>query len=244
MPDAFGRFYAVLLTEAHEILLTDDDALFAELFPAVSRGAALAFQRLRAEPQKMDPRLAVPAITRPLVELLELSGAALLLTELRGGSDWETVINGWDGLLHGLEDPAATAGIYSVALDAHQPAVLFDRGRMARDSRWRRIAQYLRQQGVATGLSGSGLSRERRAHPSAIVRVMAAGDGLYRLHDLFAVRYLADKLPELELPASARRLQDALEHRKSAAMPRAHPDTDQSSTGMDDEGGERHAHAE
>jgi len=224
LPDHFGRFYATLVDETFQALLNGKGDVYAGLFPTVAKVAISAFERLRQTLTSGHPQVAVAKMTEPLVDLLELSGAALLFSELRGSDAMSLTRQMWDHFFAAQEDPQAAGKLFVMSLEIRQPLNLIDPGMMTRHNRWRLVEQQLRSEDVATGLPewkpNARPTRDRRDHASPIVRVMARGGGHYRLYDLFAAVYLADRFPSIGLPNTVLRLSDALA-RESERPPRS-----------------------
>lgn len=213
LPDHFGRLYATLVDETLQALLNGKGDAYARLFPTVAKVAVAAFERLRRTLTSGDPRIAVARMTEPLVDLLELSGAALLFSELHGSDAMSLTRQVWDDFFAGQQDPQRAGELFAMSLEIRQPLNLINPGMMARANRWRLVEQQLRTEGVATGHREWHPNTGRSGHPdyaSDIVRVMARGGGHYHLYDLFAVVYLAERFPSIALPEPVRRLSDAL----------------------------------
>ena len=154
-------------------------------------------------------------ITNPLVDLLELSGYALISSELGPGLDraWTVCRDTWDAHFAAVPDAAAVAHALAVTLDIHDmPAIV--PGDILRTSRGQRYEAYLARK---LGLGDSPFDRHRVRHASPIVEVATEVLGP-EAASIFVVEYLAPRFPPgTPLPRKCRFVAESLGRREEAA---------------------------
>lgn len=96
-PDYFGQSFMVLAEECNNALVTGNDTLFGKIFPAYFNAALKAHDRLRTEiGAGTNQETALVFITEPIEDLLQISGYALIYSELDGKGYWDTAKKCWD----------------------------------------------------------------------------------------------------------------------------------------------------
>ncbi len=206
--DLFGRAYHVVVDAVFKALIQGRSDLAAEIFPAAMDAADRARDRLTADFADQPARTLAIHQTAPVVDLMEISGYALLLHELDGNSTWPAIRAIWDDL---TADPQKVAGLASILAVRHKlvPADM-------RRSGWQQQFDTLLQEHGLPRRTGGGLYRSPPAapHPSPVVAgVLAEGHGSpYEMADLFLVEYLATRpgVTDLTLAPPARWLRDAI----------------------------------
>ncbi len=146
---------------------------------------------------------------------MELSGYALLMSELDAPGIWPDVRAVWDGIFsHGTAP--ALAGHLSAVLSAHENLFAITSGGVGRTERKLALARLMSERGIVSraGMWGEPSTPEP---DSPIVGVFAPWDlGLIQpeLADLFVVRYLKQRpdMADLQIPRGAEMLQESLDH--------------------------------
>lgn len=216
VPDYFGQAYTALVMECFECLRVGRDQRFTELFPPVFAGGWSAFNRIRASlpAPPSDARHSVVLLSGPVIDLLELSGYALLRRELGGTAAWDSCRETWDKYFAAVSDPAAAAQQVVSLVDLRDfPALL--PGDLVRTSR----AQAFHHQLAETlGIEDAWATRfsDDPVHESPIIQLAA---GMTFSHDdvvgLFVSEYLSTRLPAgIELPARAKAVAESLVMRR------------------------------
>jgi hypothetical protein len=138
-------------------------------------------------------------VTEPLIDLLEISGYALLFSELDGKHFWDNCHAKWDANLDAGPERAVLVQQLAGALDAQDNLLLgmLKPRDIERTRRKQQFDQILRSRSI-TDERWSDPFDERSdppAHPSPIVRVFAPSDlaGLEDPEDLFTVEYLSKR---------------------------------------------------
>lgn len=221
-PDDLGYAYTALTEASFEALVEGRWTLFERIFPSTVHLAFQAHDRLLSETKDFSTEYRISAPVNILADPIELSGYALLLAELEGGSAWSTAKRVWDQILGGHDDPAALINLLMV------------RWKIARSSSsWvmhpRAMQRMAWDQVVENRLQNLGLLDERRGYyrrgmakaapASPLVRAFLHTHG-YRSSagDLFLAEYLLAR-PEaqgVEIPDSVRAVIKELERARSS----------------------------
>jgi hypothetical protein len=199
-PDWFGHAYAILVDWLFRALQNGDEELFAYLFTAFFDAMFAARERVAAEVSKQDWRIMVAYVSEPLADLLEISGYALLFSELDGKNFWDTCCAKWDAYLEASPEHSVLVRQLAVTLDARDNLLLGIKPRdIERTGRRQQFDHLLRSRGITDERWSDPFGRRPApaAHASPIVRVFAPADlgGFEEPEDLFAVEYLS-KRPE------------------------------------------------
>jgi hypothetical protein len=209
-PDFFGQGYYTLVDQCFRSLVTEQSDRFVRFFPPMFQAGLMAFERVRAGlvSGQEDPERAAILISGPLVDLLDISGYALISGEMGATTAWNTCRLTWDSYFDAREDATAIAGAIVSLMDAREfPGIL--PGDLLRTSRWQQFGHFLRSK-LRLRRDAEPL-RRRPVHPSHIVRVAARPFGLDVSVGLFIATYLAPRLPAgSTLPLRAKRVADEL----------------------------------
>lgn len=214
-PDWFGQSYSMIVSRLYEAMERGDEDFFAAVFPQLFAAAFHARDRLVAELADRPPQTLIAFISEPLTDLLELSGYALLFTELSRKRFWDTCRTTWDSL---LDDPqhGHLVNAFGAVLTAREGIFAIKPRDIERGGRKQSFDHLLRSQGITDHRWEKPFWSDQEstpAHPSAIIRAFAPYDlgGLESPEDLFVVEYLSLR-PEWqsELSHRAASLQDQL----------------------------------
>ena len=82
LPDYFGHAYSVLAQECYDALATGNESLFVKIFPPLFDASLAAFDKLRSELADNDSETARIFMMEPLIDIVTLSGHAIIYTEL------------------------------------------------------------------------------------------------------------------------------------------------------------------
>jgi hypothetical protein len=117
-PDLFGQAYKVVCDATFEAIIAGRTADARVLFAAVFLVTDAARSRLADELSRERPEAQLIYGTEPVVELMELSGYALLMQECDGVGVWKDVRTAWDAITS-TAVPALPEQLVTV-LDARQ----------------------------------------------------------------------------------------------------------------------------
>jgi hypothetical protein len=81
---------------AFEALTENEDELFAQLFPPYFIGVLVIVDRIKPQVTSWQPQIASTALTEPVIDAMDLSGYALIFSELHGNPKlWEPCQAAW-----------------------------------------------------------------------------------------------------------------------------------------------------
>lgn len=233
VPDFFGHAYVIVHAAAFEDLLEGRTDAFKSKFPKLFDAALTGFQRVQEALSSHDPRTLFVYSTEMLIDLLELSGYALLMDELDTSGIWGTVKSTWDDWFSKHPKPAdAIKYLHTVIEGRDSIFALMPRGG-ARAGRQMMMAQLLRERGIVEVEEDyfPGRAETGPAHSSPIVRTFAPWEFgiMEEAEDLFYVEYLATR-PEaagLDLPGRSRSLAEQLAQERSRGTTEAESDNEE-----------------
>lgn len=231
-PDLFGQGYKRLSDATFRAILEGRADLGRQLFPTFIAMADRARARLIVDLGGHRVRDQAIFGTEPCVDMMELSGLALLMTEIdQAAGIWPEVRALWDQILSSPAGPTLAAQLTAV-LSVHANLFAITSGGIGRTDRQMALARLLN----ARGLGRQDHMGGEPAPPepdSPIVAVFAPWDlgGIHEdLADLFIIEYLARRpdMQDLAIPRRAEMLRESLDHQRRR---RAHSDS------LDHEGG-------
>ena len=217
-PDLFGQGYKRLSDATFHAILEGHTDLARQLFPTFIAMADRA--RIRLVDDLAGHRVRDQAIfgTEPLVDMMELSGLALLLTEVDSATGiWPEVRALWDHILSSPTGPALAEQLAAV-LSVHANLFAITSGGIGRTDRQMALARLLASRGF--GRHDQMWGEPDAPEPeSPIVAVFAPWDlgGIHEdLADLFIVEYLARRpdMQDLQIPRRADMLRESLDRQR------------------------------
>jgi hypothetical protein len=220
-PDLFGQGYRHLFNAAFQAIL-DEEADTARLLTlAVIPLADRA--RIRLSDDLVSERARNQAIfgSEPLIDMMELSGLAMLMSEVSPPGIWPEIKAFWDGVLS--DDTAqARARQMSAALATHENLPALTSGSIGRTER---------KQALAVALSRHGITWPIANPIVAVFDSHGVGLPLADLADLFMAEYLKRRTDMDDLPMSrgAEDLRESIDRRRQQVPPES-PDTDEGET--------------
>jgi hypothetical protein len=198
-PDYFGHASLLLAEECFETMISGDEDLFGKLFPPFFLIALSASDRVRKDLEGKEPEAVLLYSFEPIKNLLEVSGWALVFSELDSLGFWNVAKEMWDEYFSTQKEAAAgVAAFLNGMVEFRQGLPSLMPGDLSRTGWKQRFAHKLRQQGLLSEHLDFGLDdRQEAPHSSAIVRtVIRGGDFLIcDPHDIFMALYLL-KRPE------------------------------------------------
>jgi hypothetical protein len=216
-PDLFGQSYKLLFDATFRAILDNKTDLARQLFPVVIATADRARARLSSDLAAESVRDQVFFGSEPLLDMMELSGYALLMSELDPPGIWPDVSALWDGIFSQGTAPALAAQM-SAVLSAHENLFAITPGGVSRTERKQALAQIMREHGItsAAGMWGEPMPPEPQ---SQVVGAFAPWDLWFiqpELADLFIVMYLKQRpdMADLKVPRGAEMLAESLDHRQ------------------------------
>ncbi len=195
MPDYFGQAYSLLAQEAYSAMARGEEGGFAEVFRPFFGMAFSAHTHLIKQGEGADGGTVALLSTQPLIDLLELSGYALIYSALDGRGHWDIARARWDSYLTRVPDASAVIKRLEATL-AYRESVF---GLLPRDlirTTWKQdFERRCRERGLSIGLSSafSGWPDEPPPHPHPIIRALMRGGLFSDPRAVFVVCYLMQR---------------------------------------------------
>lgn len=217
-PDLFGQGYKRLSAATFHATLEGQTDVARQLFPTFIAMADRARTRLIGDLAGHRVRDQAIFGTEPLVDMMELSGLALLMNEVDPATGiWPDVRALWDQILSSPTGPALAEQLAAV-LSVHANHFAITSGGIGRTDRKMALARLLAERGFGhhDRMWGEPAGPEPE---SPIVGVFAPWDlgGIHEdLADLFIVEYLARRqdMQDLQIPRRAEMLRESLDHQR------------------------------
>ena len=213
-PDLFGQSYKQLFDATFHAVLSSRTDLARQLFPIAIAMADRARVRLSSDLAAQHVREQVIFGSEPLLDMMELSGYALLMSELDPPGIWPEVRALWDRIFSDDTAPALARHL-SAVLSAHENLFAITPGGVGRTERKQALGRRMSEHGITS--KAAMLGEPAAPEPqSPIVGVFAPWDlGVIQpeLADLFIVEYLSQRpdMADLKIPRGAERLQESLD---------------------------------
>lgn len=221
-PDDLGFAYTALTEASVQALVDGDWSLFNQIFPTTIHVAFRAHDRVMSEVSNFGRERRITAPASILADVIELSGYALLLSEIQGGSAWRTAKEVWDDTLDSRDDPASLIKYILVRWQVADSSFLWspDARGMERRAWDQRVRSRLRNLGVDDE-HGPGYRREieQDARVNPLVRLFLHALGSRgTAGDLFLAHYLLERSEArgLEAPDSVREVVKELRRTRSS----------------------------
>jgi hypothetical protein len=223
-PDYRGQFLHLMAEATFDALLDNDVDHLEAVYKPLFDGSLVLLNRLLPTEVVIDHRYrqAIKVAAAPIVDLLELSGYALLLSDYhRDDGLWRVVKGVWDNYLDAVDGDRTVKMLLilfsasSEAMEiAHRSGVRY--GWLSRVGR--EFESIKRSHRVEKGSFGYD---ESIVHPSPIVRVYANGRGLSSFNgtELFILKFLSGHVadPDFDLGWKTLNLQRSLDHASQEA---------------------------
>ena len=209
LPDYFGQAYSVLAEECYKSMATGNEALFQKIFPSFFAASWSAYNLLLQELGDRDERTKIVFSSEPIVDLLELSGYALIYTELGGKQFWNMVKELWDNYLSSITAPQAISKFLMAVVEYRSSLFAILPRDLGRTSWKQDLTRRLEEQGLLDDRSAHPFLRKKRTttkHSIAIIRALTRSRYVFEdPQDIFLALYLLPR-PEAagcEMPRRA-----------------------------------------
>ncbi len=193
LPDFFGQACLVLSQECYAAMVTGNEKLFQYLFPLVFSASLKAHDRLREQLKDRSDQSRIVLSTEPIIDLMNLSGYAIIYSELNNQHCWGVVQKCWDDYFEEHSDPQAAMETLS-AIHQYRERSLLGGPRLLLRTEWQ---IQLQQQLAARGLTERAFlhrltSEEQPSHHSPVIRALSGGSMLFEDgEDVFVAVYFA-----------------------------------------------------
>lgn len=106
-PDMFGSVYNLVCDECFEFVFSENQQAFSNVFPSLFTSALIAYDKLREQLKDGDPETVLSLTASPLVDMLEISGYAKIISELNDQQDiWKVCEDTWNKYIESSSKPS------------------------------------------------------------------------------------------------------------------------------------------
>ena len=220
-PDYFGQAYSVLAQECYTAMATGHESLFQKIFPSLFLACLSAHDRRRTQLRDRDEKTLLVFSTEPIADILELSGYALIYTELDGKKYWAVAKKLWDNYFAQLPNSQDVVKYITNILDYRRSLFTILPRDLARTAWTQDLERQLRDCKLLEDMFSSPRLHGEDAgpqHPSAIIRALTRGGHIFdNPQDVFLVIYIMQRpeANELKLPQRAEFFADSLRREES-----------------------------
>jgi len=217
LPDYFGHAYSIVANECYSALTNSNETLFEKIFREFFDAGLAANRRIVSSTEIFDDKLRLGLSAQPLIEMFEISGYALIYSELDEKKYWPLVTSIWDDYFQSVPDALAAAKSL-LSLIGYKESIfgLFPRDTL--QTEWRiELNRQLEKRGIP-GMMTFSFSGNYEAynHRSPLITVLIRGNALFSDAKLvFVAAYLKDKFPEIDV-SSVRGANSLFEQLKEA----------------------------
>lgn len=222
-PNLFGQSYKLLSDATFHAILGEHTDLARQLFPSFVSMADRSRNRLTHD--LAGHHVSDQAIlgTEPLVDMMELSGLALLMSNVEPTTGiWADVHAFWDQILSDPKGPSLAAQFADV-LSVHANFCAITSGDIARMNRQMALVGVLAERGLTSQdhIRDEPTPTEPENPIVAVFAPWDLGGNLADLADLFVVEYLTQRsdMQDLQIPRRTEMLRESLDHRRQRREP-------------------------
>ncbi len=194
LPDVVGPARAWIADELVSMMDLKQEAGFRELFAAYFSATLATHDQLLAMMRETGREYYAYAAINTLLDLMDISGFALLFSELDGTKFGEETRATWDVFFGRASDARATLQALYTAIDARLDGPIFSSSAMRRQEWGRRFAAAPEHRGVDTEREFDPFSRQRPLprHTSPVIESISVlyGHPMDEAHDYFGALYL------------------------------------------------------
>jgi hypothetical protein len=194
LPDITGFAYTVLAQECYSSLAENRHQLFRQLYPAFFGLVISVEKRLWIELEGLPDQSKLVVRSDLMMDLLEISGFALVFHDLDGGSAWESVTTAWERLLSEHPNPAYVVDYALKMFDFRRGTHMMSTRYMVRTSWLQDFQRRMTERGFSRGWLGDEVGT---VEPLQLIAAVMVRGGLIGLDaaDPFVAGYLL-KLPQ------------------------------------------------
>jgi hypothetical protein len=202
IPDYLGQAVHLSAEACIDALRVGDIERFRPLFAAYFYGALLVTERVREAVQGQRPEQAVTWMTQPVLDAVDLSGYALIYSELhQNPALWDVCRDIWDAYLRGADGAERLQTIASWIAFENRRLGFSPRG-MVRQGWERGLSRALAEFPRGAPQGGRFFAPGRVEHPSPLIRHIAPSDDMIgMLHGEATEVFVALYLAKLDAPA-------------------------------------------
>jgi hypothetical protein len=196
LPDFFGRALGISTQACFEAIVSDREKQVAKIFPPLFQASLAAFGRLREELKDQPAQTNIIFSTEPIENLMELSGYAIIYSELGPKNPWKSLEVIWDSYFASLKEPHAIANWLLIVMKARTESFGINPGALQRTN-WMQFFEHdMRRRGWREDRYGAPAwnGYVPKQHSSPIVRALLRGGYMFSdLSDVFLTVYLLNQ---------------------------------------------------
>lgn len=225
LPDFFGQALAVSTNACFEAVVKGNGAHAGAIFPPIFTTSLAACAALMEQLKNQPPETLTLYSTQPLDNLMELSGYAILYTELGHQDAWDPIKAQWDNR---FSDPAGSGALANWMLRVMNARALSFRlppGSSMQSSWKQRVRDDLRSRGISADPFGFPIpgGESQMSQLSPLIRAWLRGGMRFHAADVFLAFYLLQQR-FIDKTIRCERAEDFLnayrrEQRRDAAAP-------------------------
>lgn len=203
LPDYFGHAYTVLTDECYLAMASGNEELFKKLFLKVFNACFEAHDR-QIKLEITDEESKFIMVADPIVDLLDLSGYAIIFQELDEKKFWDIVQSTWDKYFADEKDKLPLIKTI-ITLGTHRSFLMSPRS-TTRTSWQQHLERILRRRGLMRDSFTYEIYSEEETlekHPSKIIRNMFGSSMLYeKAREIFVATYFKNEIKKGEIKVS------------------------------------------
>lgn len=202
-PDFFGQALSTSTQACFNAIAFDREDQIKKMFPALFTASLAAFGRLIKELKDYPAETNVIFSTEPIENLVELSGYAIIYSELGPKNPWSVMKTVWDTYFAGRTDGPGSPKWLATVMQVRGNQFGINPGDLQRTNWKQHFEHDMRRRGwLEDRWSQNPWDRGRtKSHTSVIVRALLRGGHMFSdLSDVFLVTYLQTKIPDGEMP--------------------------------------------
>jgi len=218
LPDLIGQSRLWMADELLHIMESDTKELteFTQLFAAYFDATIAISQRMFDLAQQPRKSSYTRAGMDAMLDVLELSGLAILFSELGNGSFGGIVCEIWTKYLSGMSNTKGLLSAWLEPVDKRHILPILSPSNSQRFEWERRFARILQERGISGSRDEFSFRRRRKnSHPSAVIRSLHVHMGHFFVppSEYFAAIFLAPRAHAdgVSIPTAVRRCSEAIE---------------------------------
>ena len=193
IPDYFGQAFTFGVEACYQSCIDNDVARFKKLFPSVFIGSMVAFNTTREDTKDWQEQSKIVFSSEPLTDLLEISGYALIYSELYQNKElWDVCKHVWNKYMDQDETEQMIRLIVSTKIYRDSLFLIMPKGILRTNWEIR-----FRNKMIELGLMSqddiiSFKEQTTVKHQSDLIKILASRGGLLSIHpiDIFFIDYL------------------------------------------------------
>ena len=191
-PDRFGHAFFVLMHHTERAIATADENLVTDTFPHILNAAVRLFEYMRSTYSPPTYQLN-SAIVDPIVDLLELSGLAIIYGEMRHDELAQLIKNAWDQYFGAFSDATQPAKLFLDLLDVTEAGLGLTPRSTARNQWERSLIIEIRKSGYARPAYNPSRDPPTWSAPP-LIKMLGVSEEMsfmsFKPRALFAARYI------------------------------------------------------